>query len=307
MHELSATYRATFATILLSALAGATAAGAISGESPGAPPAISGAHSTAGDTAAEWTLLADLALASPVVLRGTVARARRLSGNAAADVPRGSMRMLVEVELESVLKAPGLLPARAEWLWQGAPGPDGRPPVRAGQTVLAFLSVPLGSPKPDVVQFRLTAPAAQRIWDGPAEAAVRAILAQAQRGEAVMVTSVADGFRVAGAVAGASESQFFLQTDAGRPLTLVVTRTPVAAPQVRVATGDVIAASSTAVQPATLLWRALACGLPADLPARMQADPDLLADYHLARDSFGDCGQRAFVSATAGAVSGSTG
>lgn len=305
MRALSASYRTALAAILISAPGVATGSGTVSGDSQRQSSAISAPYPGPAATDPEFTLLADLVLASPVILRGTIARARKLSGKAASDVPAGSVRMLVEVDLATVLKAPGLLPARAEWLWQGPVGRDGKPPLRAGQPVLAFLSVPQGGPEPDVVQFRLTAPAAHRPWDGAEEAAVRAIVAAAKDGEGFMVQGVGDGFRVAGAVAGASESQFFLATDAGRPLTLVVTRAPDAAPLVRVATGDVIAATAAVVRPETLLWRALACGLPDDLPERLQADPGLAEDYRLALAGFGDCGRRAFPDDRPGMVSGS--
>ena len=252
---------------------------------------------------ADWTALADLTLAAPVVLRGTVKKAKRLSGRAAMDVPAGELRMLVELALANVVKAPDLLPAGAEFLWQGRPGADGRPPLKAGQDLLAFLEGPLPGPKPEIAQFRLVAPQALRGWTAERDAAVRAVLAEARDGPGVMVTGqmvtgVSDAFRSEGDVAGVSESQFFLLRAGGQPMTLLVTRAPDAAPLVRVATGDVIGASAAAVRPRTLLWRALACGLPPALPKRLAGDAALAADYALALERLGPCGPRGIIPTT---------
>lgn len=277
MHGMTGRYCAAALALALSAAASAQ---------PAASPATN--ESAMG----EWTALADLALASPVILRGTVERVRRISGKAAADVPPGEARLLVEVELADVMKTPDILPAKAEWLWQGRLGEDGKAPFRKGDIVLGFLSAPTAGPKPDVLQYRLTASGGQRAWTAERETAVRALLTDAAAGGAVMVTGVSDGFHTQGAVEGISESQFFLGTSVGKPLTLVVNRNGDAAPTVRVATGDVISASARPVVPRTLVWRGLACGLPKTLPAPLATDAGLAADYALALRAIGPCGER---------------
>lgn len=260
------------------------------GESPSIPPSIHAA--TPQLTDAEWLRLAGLAVNSPVVIEGEVRRVRRIGGRAAADVPAGESRHLVELDLTAALKAPGVLPARAEWLWQG---PGRNAPVAKGAQLQVFLADPRAGPAPEVMQYRLIAPDAMRRRTPADDAALRAILGEARQPGAagLMVTGVSAGFRTEGTVAGRSESQFFLTTTGGRPLTLTVTRTPDAPPAVSVATGDVIAASAQAIQPRTLVWRALSCGLPAQLPDTLAesvaADPGLAEDYALARAGLADC------------------
>jgi hypothetical protein len=238
-----------------------------------------------------WTDLADLALASPAVFRATADKVSRIAPRAAPDVPPGQVRALVEVSLVTVLAAPGLLPARAEWLWQG-PADKGRPPFAAGAPVLVFAEPVAGGPKPEVQQMRLVAPHAQVEWTAAREADVRAILAAALKPGArgLMVTGVIDGQFAPGPVAGLSESQVFLATEGGGILTLVVARRPNEVPRVRVADGDIIE-RAIAVQPQTLLWRALACGMPDALPPGLAANSGLAADYALARAEVGACGR----------------
>lgn len=238
-----------------------------------------------------WNDLADLALAAPVVIRARIDGVRRLSGSQAAGVPAGSVRALVSVSLEAALKAPNPLTASGEWLWEGAAGPRGRPPFAAGEAVLVFArQVPGGGP--DVQFYQLVAPDAQLAWTPQLEADVRGILQEALSpgNQGLMVTGVADAHRSAGNIRGVSESQFFLSTESGRPLTLSVRRTPDGPPVILAATGEFIDRGQP-IRPQTLVWHALACGMPAELPVNLAAQDGLAADYALARAEIGECGR----------------
>lgn len=239
-----------------------------------------------------WTDWADLTLASPGVMIATVEKTGKLSRKTAPDVPPGEIRALIEARLNAVLKAPAILPARGEWLWQGAPDAKGRPPFAKQAAVIAFADPVSGSTNPEVQQYRLTKPQAMQPWSADAEATIRAILAEAAKPDSrgLMVTQVSDGFHSVGTVDGQSESQFFLATESGRPMTLLVERTPGAAPVVKLATGEVIDGAGP-VKPQTLRWRALACGLPAALPERLAEIQGLQADYAAARQQLGPCGR----------------
>jgi hypothetical protein len=237
-----------------------------------------------------WTDWADLALASPVVIVGVVCDTDRLGRRDAPDVPSGEVRALVHVNLRAALKAPSVLPAGAAWRWQGRADGRGRPPFGKGTTVLAFARQLPGGADPAVLPLSLVAPHAQQPWSAAAEAQLRAILAQALEPGAtgLMVTGLRDAFRSVADLPGESESQFFLVTEAGGALTLVVRRQPGADPVVLVATGDVVAGAMPVARQ-TLLWRALACGMPERLPDGLGADADLALDYAAARQRIGAC------------------
>jgi hypothetical protein len=144
-----------------------------------------------------------------------------------------------------------------------------------------------------VQPLTLTGSGALQPWSADGEAIVRDVLTQALGGKAraMLVTGVRDGFRTEGDVPGTSESQFFLEASDGLPLTLVVSRAPGAEPQVS-ATGGELVDRARAVQPRTLLWRSLACGMPAELPAALSGNAGLVADYAHAKRSIGPCGRR---------------
>jgi hypothetical protein len=141
-----------------------------------------------------------------------------------------------------------------------------------------------------VGQYRLTTARAQLPWSDAAEREVRAILSEARApGGVPRFRAVKGGFHVPGAIAGESESQFFV--DIGVPVTIVVLRHAGAAPEVKLATGDIIDESAAPVSPRTLLWRTLACDAPQALPDDVGTDPALKADWAAAKESLGPCGR----------------
>ena len=264
-------------------LAGATAALA---QETASPP------SRSDKTDLSWTDWADLSLASPVVIRGTVNRVDRLSKREAPDVPADEVRALVRADLSAALTSPVVLPAEAAWRWQGRADSKGKAPFGKGADLLLFGSALSGGTNPAVQPIQLTGRSGQRPWSAEADAIVRDVLKQALAPGArgLMVTGVRDAFFSEGEVAGASESQFFLRTEGGAPLTLVVRRDPARPVQVLVATGELVDRAQPPRQ-RTLLWRGLACGMPVRLPPALGATQALATDWATARRVIGDCGR----------------
>jgi len=225
------------------------------------------------------------------VLRARIDKVRRLSGRDAADVPPGEIRAVVNASLLHVLRAPGALGPKAAWQWQGKARGSRPAEFAPGREILVFAR-PAGADG-DVEQYRLLSPAAMQPWSAELEEEVRKILLAdadpAQHG--LMVTGVDDGFHTPGPIDGASESQFFLSTRSGRRLALTVRRTPGAAPEIRVATGEMVD-RALEIRPQTLLSLGLACGMPEALPARLGSDADLARDYAEARAKIGPCGRQ---------------
>ena len=243
--------------------------------------------------APSWTDWADLALSSSVVLTGAVADVDRFSRRDAPDVPPGEVRALVRVDLRSALRSPVVLPAGAAWMWQGAADRRGRPPFGRDDLVFAFADLLSGGGRPEVQALQLVSDQGQQPWSEQADQWVRAILTEARRpGMAdLMVTGIESGFRSEGDVPGAAISQFFLRTENGHPLVLVVRRRPgQQMPDVLASIGELID-NAEPVRPETLVWRALACGLPGQLPPDLATDLGLADDYLIARLRIGDCGR----------------
>ena len=229
--------------------------------------------------------LADLALAAPVALEGTVSRADRARDTAA---PAGEVAAFVELDTGAVIRAPAPLGGRQGYLWTGT---DRQRRALRGTRVLVFAR-PLPG-RPGLLQ--LIAPDAQVPWSAAAAGDVRAMLADAAAADAPpAITGVARAFAVPGQIAGSRDTQIFLATEAGRPVSLAVHREAGQPPSWRLALGDVVGAAAPAPRRDTLAWYRLACGLPASLPdAALPTDSarvaDARADYQFVRESLGAC------------------
>jgi hypothetical protein len=236
--------------------------------------------------AASFADLAALSLAAPVVVRATVAKAERLGKRDAPDVAPGQARLLVTAATTAAIAAPAEVPPRLSYLVDVPLDARGRVPKLVGDDVLLFV-------RPDAVPGQVVLVAAQGVvpWTSATEATVRSVLTAARRGDAPVVTGVTSAFRVPGAVPGEAESQFFLSTRDGKPVSLVVLTRPGEGRRLTVATGDVIDDAAAGVKPATLLWYRLACGLPPKLPATIDAGAGVADDYRFVLSSLGPCGR----------------
>jgi hypothetical protein len=109
------------------------------------------------------------------------------------------------------------------------------------------------------------------------------------------VTGIRDVMSVPGNLAGESETQLFLDTATGQPVSLSVIRRPGMDPTWGVSWSEIVDQSARPPEPRTVAWYRLACFLPARLPAdaflqqdaasRRQAD----ADYRFIVEQLGTC------------------
>jgi hypothetical protein len=236
---------------------------------------------------------ADLGLEAPVVAHVRVASAARLKPAEAPGLAAGRTRFYVEAELVSLLRAPGDLPTRLNYLVDLPNDAAGKPvKLRRKEERLIF-----AAPVPGRAgALRLIAPDAQ-IAFGPADAErLRALLREAAApGAAPRITGIGKAFHVPGSLPGESETQIFLQTADSRPVSLSVLRRPGEAPSWSVSLTEIVDESAAAPTRDTLLWYRLACTLPRELPTQSTADLGIAegaaarADYRTVLDGLGAC------------------
>lgn len=236
--------------------------------------------------------LADLALPAPVAVEVRVRRATKIAGAAAATVPPGRQRYLIEADVNSVIRASRSLPPRLEWLYDAPRDAKGKLPKLVKARVIAFGLPVAGKP----ASLQLSAPDAQ-IAQIPGDATrVRTILTAALAADAPpVVTGVGNAFHVPGTLEGEGESQIFLTTSDGRPISFNVVRTPGEAARWSVSIDEIVDASAAQPPRDTLLWYRLACFLPPALPAAsVEGQPEdqariLAEDYRTAMKGLGVC------------------
>lgn len=236
---------------------------------------------------------ADLALGAPVAAHVRVVRASALRERDAPGVRAGHRRFYVEGEIVSLIRSPAALPARVSWLVDLPNDSRGRPARLPRRTELLLLAAPVeGRP----AELRLAAPDSQLPYSAAEAERLRAIIREATaRNAAPRIVAVGRAFHVPGAIPGESETQIFLQTAEGRPVSLSVLRRPGEEPRWVASLAEMVDDNAAAPRPETLLWYRLACGLPRALPAQSLAESTaqeaaaIRADYRVVLDSLGPC------------------
>jgi hypothetical protein len=255
-----------------------------------APPAESQAPAAPGPTYAD---LADLALAAPVAAQVRIAGASAVKRARAPGLKPGMARFYVEAALVSLIRSPQSLPARLSYVVDLPLDSKGKTPrLRKGGEFLLLAAPVAGKPG----ELRLAAPDGQIPFTPERAATLRSIIREASSGSpAPRIAGIGRAFHVPGAIRGESETQFFLQTAGGTPVSLTVLRRPGETPQWAVALSEIVDEAAEPPAPGTLLWYRLACGLPRALPRQSLAEADaegaaaIQADYRLVLERLGPC------------------
>ena len=131
------------------------------------------------------------------------------------------------------------------------------------------------------------------------EARVRRVLTQlAQPDVPPAITGVRDVISVPGNLAGESETQMFVETDTGAPVSLSVIRRPGMAPEWGVSLGELVDASARPPAPESIAWYRFACFLPRELPydsflqRDRQSQDRAREDYAFVLAQLGPCERR---------------
>jgi hypothetical protein len=236
--------------------------------------------------------LADLALAAPVAAQVRVADAVAVKPERAPGLKPGFTRFFVEADLVSLIRSPQTLPTRLSWLVDlphDSKGKAARP--RKGSEYLLLAAPVAGRPG----ELRLVAPDAQIPATAERAATLRSIVREASSASPPpRIAGIGRAFHVPGAIRGESETQIFLLTAGGTPVSLTVLRRPGQTAQWAVALSEIVDEAAEPPTPGTLLWYRLACGLPRTLPSQSLAEAGedkaaIEADYRLVLQRLGPC------------------
>lgn len=236
--------------------------------------------------------VADLADAADLVIHAKIKRQAEVERERAPGLQAGFARLYIEAETQALLGGSTPIGESLRYLVDVPLTAKGKVPKLRKEEVLLFArAVPS---RPGEVQ--LAGPQAQQPYSPALEAQVRPVLsALASPDSPPVVTGVRDALSVAGNLAGESETQVFLETRNGEPVSLSILRRPGREPVWGVSWGEIIDQAARPPQPNTLEWYRLACALPARLPsgANLSRVPSERAqaerDYSLVMGSLGPC------------------
>jgi len=255
-----------------------------------AAPAESQIGPSSGPTYAD---LADLALAAPVAAQVRIADSVAVKADRAPGLKPGMERFYVQAGLVSLIRSPQSLPARLSYVVDLPRDSKGKAPrPRKGSDYLLLAAPVAGRPG----ELRLIAPDAQIPFTAERAATLRSIIREASSASPPpRIAGIGRAFHVPGAIRGESETQIFLQTAGGTPVSLTVLRRPGETPLWAVALSEIVDEAAAAPAPGTLLWYRLACGLPRALPRQSLAEADaeaaaaIQADYRHVLGQLGPC------------------
>ena len=182
--------------------------------------------------------------------------------------PPGMQRFYVDSQVDSLIRGESGLPSRVGFLLDLPVAT--KPSAIKGKSLILF-----GRSGTRPGEIQLLSSDARLPWSPETEARTRSITAELLAQDAPPeITRVVEAFHVEGTVAGESETQIFLATRGGQPVSLSIVRRPDMEPRFGAALGEIVDEAANLPAPDTLLWYRLACGLPPALPmaAAMKLD-----------------------------------
>lgn len=238
--------------------------------------------------------IADLVVKSPLILDVQIRKVTALPQTQAVGVPANIQRSLVEADVQSLIRGEDGFAARARFLLDIPKNAKGKVPKLQKRRFFLFGNKAQGLPG----TLRLSRPDALVDWSAANDILVRTITKEAVLlGAPDAISAISSAFHTPGTVIGESETQIFLRTAGGEPISISVLSRPDQEKRWAVSTGDVIDESAQAPARNTLLWYRLACSLPRSLDSKLieSSEPASIAgaqgDYRFVLASLGPCGR----------------
>ncbi len=256
------------------------------------PPAPVVQAAASESSAVPYSSIARLVLSAEIVVDATIRSAVRIAPAEATGLAAGHARFYVTADITALIRSGGAMPARVGYLVDVPLDARGRPPVLKRQRVLAFARTVTGRPD----QLQLVTTDSQFAWSPALDERVRGVVREVIDPAAPpAITGIGNAFHVPGTLPGEGETQIFLQTATGDPVSLLILRRPGEQRRWALALGDIIDEAGGAPRPNTLAWYRLACGLPAELPTTSVHQDDAAGaaiardDYRFVRTALGQC------------------
>jgi hypothetical protein len=238
-----------------------------------------------------YVALARLADAAPQVLRVQVKKTTVVDPARAPDVAPGLARLFVEAQVLNLIRGKQGVSESIRYLVDVPRNAKGNVPKLKKQQFLLFARP---GTRPGEVQ--LVSKDAQVAWTAATEQQVRTIVTElVSTGAPPAIKGIREALHVRGNLQGEGETQVFLATSTGDPVSITVLRRPGLAARWAVSLTEIVDEAAAPPKRNTLLWYRLACFLPREIPARVlvsdtPADNDLARrDYNFVLEQLGPC------------------
>jgi hypothetical protein len=239
--------------------------------------------------------IADLVVMAPLILDVQVKKVTQLPPTQTVGVPTNIQRVLVEADVLALIRGSDGFAAKSRFLLDLPRDAKNKVPKITKRRFFVLGSKVAGKPG----DVRLARPDSLIDWSASNDATLRAVTQEAVQINAPQaIAGVTSAFHSSGTVLGEGETQIFLRTAGGEPISINVLSRPGQAKKWAVSTGDLIDENAGAPPKNTLLWYRLACGLPRTLDPKLvesSAAEDVgkaQADYRFVIDALGPCGRQ---------------
>lgn len=225
--------------------------------------------------------LADFADAADLVVHVQVAKQIALPPERATNVAPGYTRLYIEARTKALLAGKAPLGESVRYLVDLPVDAKGKAPKLKKREFLLFARPVPGRP----AELQLIGPTAQIAYDETVAARLRPILTELAAADAApAITGVRDALAVPGTLVGESETQIFLGTASGDPVSLTVVRRPGMEPAWGVSYSEIVDQAARPPAQGTLAWYRLACFLPPQLPRGANLSQDAASRARAAQD-----------------------
>jgi hypothetical protein len=238
-----------------------------------------------------YVALARLADAAPQVLRVEVKKTTVVDPERAPDVAPGMARLFVEAQVLNLIRGRQGVSESIRYLVDVPRDARGKVPKLRKQQFLLF-----ARPGTRAGEIQLVSKDAQIAWTQATEQRVRTIVTElVSPGAPPAIKGIREALHVRGNLQGEGETQVFLATSTGDPVSITVLRRPGLAARWAVSLTEIVDEAAAPPRRNSLLWYRLACFLPREIPARVlvsdtPADNDLARrDYNFVLEQLGPC------------------
>tara|TARA_R110000824_G_scaffold84305_10_gene210356 strand:- start:21 stop:845 length:825 start_codon:yes stop_codon:yes gene_type:complete len=240
----------------------------------------------------QYADLADLSADAPIIVHATVKQAIKVDPERAPNAPPGTQRFYIIASTHALIRGQGGVGETIRYVIDLPLDDRGRAPKIKKKPYIIFARRP--SSGGDNVQ--LVAKDAQIAWTPGREQRVRSLVRELVAREAPpAISRIASAFHVPGTIIGEGETQIFMETETGSPISITVLKRDGQQKFWAVSLGEIVDEAARAPVRNGLLWYRLACFLPRHLPASALARDtpanaqQARSDYQLVLRDLGNC------------------
>lgn len=240
----------------------------------------------------QYADLADLSVNAPLIAHVKIKEAIKVDPKRVTNAPAGTQRYYIVATTNALIRGQGGIPETIRYVIDLPVDERGRVPKIKRKPFIIFARNLTGSSG----DIQLAAPDAQIDWTPARDQRVRSLVREiVARDAAPAITGVGSAFHVPGTIIGEGETQIFLETVTGDPVSITILSRDGQKKVWAVSLSEIVDEAARAPVRNSLLWYRLACFLPKSLPEEALAGDSASnsnqarRDYDLVIQDLGNC------------------